>query len=66
MSGLDPAELAVLQEHYRRAAEHLAGDHDIHRGGTAGQMTHWHAYAHWLACTLTPDLWPTAGQEAAR
>ena len=55
MSRLAPAELAVLQDHYRRLAAHLADVHDIHRGGTAGQLTAWHAHAHWLACTRPHD-----------
>lgn len=66
MSGLDPTELAMLQDHYRRVAAHLADDHDIHRGGSGGQMTYWHDYVHWLACTPTHDLWPTTGQETPR
>jgi hypothetical protein len=64
MTRLDPAELAMLQAHYRRVADHLADVHDVHRGGSAGQLAAWHAHVHWLACTPTHDLWPATGPKA--
>jgi hypothetical protein len=56
VNGRSAAALARLQQDYRQATAHLAEAHQIHRGGTASQLVHWHALAHWLACTPAHDL----------